>query len=390
MSAGGTYCFAVRCGKSKHAETLCIPKLGDARAMAASLADAVATLFGIEDSDIIKLTLDSPDGPELTPVPKHLQTDYNTETNTVLKGMRFNRLIELAVARNEAWARAKMYQDACSIIDVVVEFHSFWFAVYFTGSNKLVTPNLYVRKGDRLWSNFMTDSLTKQVASLTGIDSNAMRITLDSPAGPDLGSPIYRFSQERITNLWDFVEKPTVDLEQAWDRVREKQLSLTGTPRAIALFVSARTSTELAVDKLCRCSIHHGFLLREYSRLDVALRSNPRVALTGLKVDNTCGLHLAYALPRHFWLSKQFVLAALSTCSNVQLVFELSDSSLKNDKDVVFAAVSLNGALLRYASPTMQASKPIVMAAVANNAGALNHASDALKTDVDVVAKLKK
>lgn len=58
---------------------------------------------------------------------------------------------------------------------------------------------------------------------------------------------------------------------------------------------------------------------------------------------------------------------------------------LRNDKDVVLAAVSNYGYALEYASKELCADKEVVLAAVRDNGYALEYASKELRADKDVV-----
>jgi len=58
---------------------------------------------------------------------------------------------------------------------------------------------------------------------------------------------------------------------------------------------------------------------------------------------------------------------------------------LKDDKEVVMAAVSYEGGALRYASESLKNDKEVVMTAVSNNGSALSAASRSLRNDKEVV-----
>jgi len=61
---------------------------------------------------------------------------------------------------------------------------------------------------------------------------------------------------------------------------------------------------------------------------------------------------------------------------------------MKDDKELVLAAVKQNGWALRYASPLLQDDKDVVLAAVKIHFGGPRHlqwASDRLKSDTDVL-----
>lgn len=69
----------------------------------------------------------------------------------------------------------------------------------------------------------------------------------------------------------------------------------------------------------------------------------------------------------------------------------LEDASdeLKDDIDVVFAAVAQYGYALHYASERLKDDKDVVLAALAQNNGAIYYASSRLKDDKDVMCAAK-
>ena len=84
-----------------------------------------------------------------------------------------------------------------------------------------------------------------------------------------------------------------------------------------------------------------------------------------------------------FEKDKEFFLAAIS--KNPDYALEIASDQLRQDKDVVMAAISRRGQALRYASDELRASKDIVLAAVSNDGLALQYALDEMKADKDVV-----
>jgi len=79
---------------------------------------------------------------------------------------------------------------------------------------------------------------------------------------------------------------------------------------------------------------------------------------------------------------KDVVMAAVSKDGSA---LEFASDDLKNDKEVVMAAVSNDGRALRYASEDLQNDKEVVMAALSNDGRALEYASDDFKNDKEVV-----
>ena len=84
-----------------------------------------------------------------------------------------------------------------------------------------------------------------------------------------------------------------------------------------------------------------------------------------------------------FAKDKEFFLAAIS--KNPDYALEIASDQLRQDKDVVMAAISRRGQALRYASDELRASKDVVLAAVSRDGLALQYAMDDMKADKDVV-----
>ena len=76
------------------------------------------------------------------------------------------------------------------------------------------------------------------------------------------------------------------------------------------------------------------------------------------------------------------VLAAVRNSGDA---LQYASKELKSDKDVVLEAVSKDGSALEYASEELKNDKEVVLAAVRQDGSALYYASDALKNDKEVV-----
>ena len=64
------------------------------------------------------------------------------------------------------------------------------------------------------------------------------------------------------------------------------------------------------------------------------------------------------------------------------------DDIFKNDREIVMAAVSINGNTLKYASEALKNDRELVLEAVKKDASALEHASYELKTDKDFIISI--
>ena len=67
------------------------------------------------------------------------------------------------------------------------------------------------------------------------------------------------------------------------------------------------------------------------------------------------------------------------------MVLRYASDTLKNDRDVVLAAVQHYGMVLHYASANLRNDQDIVLAAVQQHGDALQYASDGLRNDQGVV-----
>ena len=387
-----TLCFAVYTGNTAQrliTPKLCIAKSKDAAVLAHDLDKAVATIIGLNRPDLLDITLDRPHGPPLTPPIKnlaqtsitHMQASgrYNAYCRTVC-------LLKQALSHRQA-AWASVIDHTKEVIDVYVTLRYFWFTISWSGSNKLIAPDVYVDKFSIYLEEKQSQSLKRQIASLADVDRDEMKITLGCPAGLELTMPLHRLSKEG-----NDVRSKTLHLalKKAWKSLEEhSQLVFDGEPiKPIQLFLSAHTPAAIAVHSLHMCALRCDPVHKAYMNLDTELREHPKVALTAIQLDER-GLCLPVVVPRHFLSDKKFVLDALAVCRVVGkcgLVFSCADEKLKNDADVVLAAVTCDGRLLEHMSHTMRASKLIVLAAISNDPRAFKYASAALQSDPDVVA----
>ena len=91
----------------------------------------------------------------------------------------------------------------------------------------------------------------------------------------------------------------------------------------------------------------------------------------------------AEMVPRELWGDRVFVLKVAAITHGLVLKYALGE--LRNDKEVVLAAVTVYGHSLRYASDELKNDKEVVLAAVAQDGDALEYASDELQNDEEVV-----
>ena len=399
----GIVCFVLHAGSDEVKTPICpeivIARSNDASIQAANLAAAAAAALGIghEHSAKLCVSLGCSSGPLLTPTVKKLAREYDdlvTAHNDYRAEQDAFWMLRSAIAeRHEAWSSVLNQSSGlnwpselnrkANVVDVFVTLSYYWFTVTWTGSNKVVAPHVFVAKDTH---NEMSKDLQQQVASLAEIaDCATIKITLESPTGPELTMPLYRFLNRTC------IGRESIKLEQAWNSLRQHphNLLLQTPAKPIQLFLSAHSPAALAVDGLC---VGANSVNEAYMKLDTKLRGHPQVALAAVCLDWSC-LCLPNLVPRHLLSNKKFVLDALAVCRVVGkcgLVFSCADEKLKDDADVVLAAVTCDGMLLEHMSQTMRASKSVVLAAISNDPSALKYASAALQSDPDVVAACNK
>lgn len=70
------------------------------------------------------------------------------------------------------------------------------------------------------------------------------------------------------------------------------------------------------------------------------------------------------------------------------LFLSYASDALRNDREIVLAAVRQDGMALSCASPALQNNRDVVMTAVRQNGGALQYASETLRSDREIVAEV--
>lgn len=118
---------------------------------------------------------------------------------------------------------------------------------------------------------------------------------------------------------------------------------------------------------------------REWLRLaPEPVKENREMVLAAVAKD---GLALLYACPQ-LKGDSEIVLTAVA---NNGLALQFAEKPLRADRGIVLAAVSDNGSALEHASLELQADHEIVLTAVTDNGAALEHAGPVLQADREVV-----
>ncbi len=382
-------------GKTLIAPQVVIHQNDDEAVLAADLTKAVAAILGLkkEHSEMLRVTLT---GFCLTPPVKKLAQEYGILLRDSYLSKSWHefetasaKLSQAVAERRAAWSRVFKMSPNVTGIDVCVTLSHYWFTVKWTGSNKqLVAPNVFVKK--QVDTQDMSRELVQQVAMLAdNTNCKTIKLTLKSPAGPEVSTPLFRLSSDQNRTVPEFFQLGQ-ELKTQWELLdAHTRRQLLETPvKPLELFLSAHSPVALAIDALYQCynrnmEVHYWYS----SHMDTKLREHPKVALTAIQLDKHFHC-LSKLVPRHLLSDKQFVLQALAVGKKIGIcgaVFKWADAKLKDDVDVVTTAVKFEGRLLQHMSETMRASKSVVLAAVSNDLSAIKYASSELQSDPDVL-----
>jgi hypothetical protein len=252
------------------------------------------------------------------------------------------------------------------------------FAVYWVGSNKLLATNLEIR----LDSKYVLESsaeLQRKVAALAGVEQQQyIKITLGSPAGPQL-TPLLRSLDTLFQGCFKACTwQQHMLLKQAatiaWSKLHIGKVN--------TFFVTQHTHSAVAVDQLVL-----GFGKRDASRmykdLPQSTQCNPAVFITA---HILCSGKLS--IPDELRSNKKFALDCFKYrkrynkyLPNLNLTHF---DALQDDEDVVLASVVKHSTNLYSASPRLRASKAFVLKIVGVNGLCIEWAATELKQDKDV------
>ncbi len=243
------------------------------------------------------------------------------------------------------------------------------FAVLWTGSNVLVSPNLVVRFFIANWDlrSQEAQTLLQAVAKLLNYEPECVKVHYLNPGGPEL-SPI------RCTDNKQAYNAKSAASSKAWS-----EIALQDPVAAIKIYVTQRSHVEMALNEIAvgeYCFTHSCF-----EKMSPTLRSNWRVALYAIKRNCDCIKYVSTELR----CNKQFVLAAVSANSLVLRVLRDEHYKYRHDKQVVVAAVTRNGCALEYALEQFKQDVEVVLAAVNQAGTALQYAHPDMQASFDVV-----
>jgi hypothetical protein len=258
--------------------------------------------------------------------------------------------------------RVKLHQASTQASNMT--HTEFCFSVLWAGSNQLIAPRLSLcfKKGDVKTSAL---KLQGQVAQLANVEPHeCIKILLGSPAGPQL-TPVLR---SRTCKKLE--EEPAHKaMVSAW-------LSLKPDHK-VNVFVTQHDSVALAIDQL----VSSANAAYQYNSLPANLRCNPLVALTALDLSTYWAM---VELPLPLLSNKTFALCAMRRCKRPNAILGCFDYTIREDEDVVLAAVARHRNELYYASGRLRHCRAFVLNAVLVNGLCIQWAASELRQDYEI------
>jgi hypothetical protein len=242
----------------------------------------------------------------------------------------------------------------------------FCFSVSWAGSNQLIASSLSLcLDQDDVKTSAL--KLQRQVAQLANVKPyECIKILLGSPAGPQL-TPVLRLRDLKVQKLEDTPAHKA--MVSAW-------LSLTPDCK-VNVFVTQHDPVALALDKLVSAT-NAAF---KYDYLPANLRCNPLVALTALDLSK----HWDVELQDELRSNKEFALRAMCRCKSPRTILHRFDyHAIRDDEDVVLAAVARHGDELLHASERLRHCRTFVLSAVLVNGLCIQWAAFELRQDYEI------
>lgn len=185
-------------------------------------------------------------------------------------------------------------------------------------------------------------------------------------------------------------EQTYTEILDAWRKLLESTNQPSPTP--IQLFVTRRNSIDLAVTSLwlARWS-WPSQIVQTFGSMAPHLRNHYRVARAAV----LC--YYLYCSPREkldstLMSNKKFIMTMLQRCASItdtstwhSTVLAWASDELRDTKDVVIAAVQIDGHALGFASPRLRDQIDVVLTAVTKDARAIKWASARLQKEDDVL-----
>ena len=226
------------------------------------------------------------------------------------------------------------------------------FALYWAGSNKQIACKHCFTAVKHAWQNGLR--LQDQVAELVNVEPHNIKLLLGSPAGPQLTPVLFPPSLVRSESNIEGLPAHK-EMVAAWSSLTPDQVS--------NVFVTQHSCVALTVDALARLFRIGKCDACAYIGLPSSLHCNPIVALAALD-----GIELfPVILPDELSKNRQFALAAMRQVRTPYCILSCFDYTMRNNEDVVLAAVARNHHELFYASERLRKSKTFVLKAVSVN-----------------------
>lgn len=246
------------------------------------------------------------------------------------------------------------------------------FSVFWAGSNQQVAADLVIRfDSNNAWE--VSAELQRLVAALAGVEPHQrIKITLGSPAGPQL-TPLLRSLK---TVLQD-----TSHTRMLWPKVMMTAWLKLQAGEVNTVFVTQHKHSAFVVDQLVSAYVDR-HVSHVYNNLPRAVQCDPDVFITAHILSR--GL---IGMPDELTSNKRFARDCFMRWNTSLCFLDLSffDALLRDDEDVVFAAVNRHGSRdFYFASQRLKASKEFVLKVVGLNGLCVRWAATELKQDKEV------
>jgi hypothetical protein len=256
------------------------------------------------------------------------------------------------------------------------------FAVYCVGSNKLLAADLAIRLDSK---NVLESSyeLQRRVNRLADTKLHQrIKVMLGSPAGPQLTPPLRSLDALIETRDPYFEHDPLRKATKtAWSKLQFGKVH--------TVYATQHKPVSVVVDELVaayanRC-YGYGYDNRRvkemYDDLPQSLRCHPAVFVCA----HTLSPRRTLVVPDELRSNKMFALGCFKRRSKSLCFIDLIDfKGLRDDEEVVIAAVASEPRDFQWASPRLQANKAFVLKAVGVNGLCINWVAPELKRDKDV------
>ena len=248
---------------------------------------------------------------------------FDPNKGTLLKQLTLIVLMLLVAYRQSKLFKLVVWFNSCTTMEPLVQTTmttkmSRTFAVFWTGSNVLVSPNLVVHFSGMECREYKAGMLTQAVAKLLVCEPMSVKVHFANPGGPELSRILRAYNQQTY-------EAKFVEFVKAWSNVEQHDPAT-----AIKVYVTQHNQVDLALNTLR--GTYYWQTPLTFASMGATLRADWRVALQAVSRRPCCIMNVDEKLLSN----RQFLLAALS--ANRGVVFKLRDKTIPKDKQAVFAA----------------------------------------------------